>query len=475
MFQIPLRPHQVIAKEFIKTRPNSALFLDCGAGKTLSTLTALYELNEPWHVLIVAPLTVAQSTWQNEILKWDFPLRSKSLILNDREKPLTRKARLKLYDEILDHPPTVWFINRDLFDDLIKNLPIRDGHPVWPFGTLVLDELQSFKSYKSVRHKALEKIKPCVFRTIGLTGTPAPNGLMDLWGQIYALDGGARLGKNITAYRKMFFSPALIINNHPVKWEPLPGAEAEIYRRIADITISIDTPGLNLPTCTINDISVKLSPDERKLYQTLLKQKVLTIDDLKIVPGNAGVMFQKLSQMASGALYTGNLDETKTPKDAQKLKSGQEFIKIHNRKTDICEHIVSTTGSPVMIAFWYATDLLALQERFPDGVVFDGSPKMQRDWNNGKIPLAFVQPASCGLGINIQTGPGHTLVWYTLPSNYEVYYQMNKRFYRDGQKNPVTIHRLITAGTTDVITAHSLEQKHMTEQDLINAVKYATN
>ena len=460
-FNTILKSHQLIAKNFIETRPAAGLFLDCGAGKTLSTLASLYELNEPYHILVVAPKAIAVSTWKKEIKKWGDIFPYTSLIVNEKDKNYSTKIRHQLYQNVLDcSKATVFSINRENFVDLVLNLPENKyGQRVWPFGTVVFDELQSFKSHTSQRMKALQTVRPYMNRVIGLTGTPTPNGLMDLWGEIYALDQGARLGQTITAYRNTFFYPIKYIKNRPVDWAPFPGAKEEIYRRISDIIVSIDTDGLDLPDLIVNDISVHLSPAERKLYDRLRIDKVLEFDGVTITAKQAAGLQQKLSQLASGALYVS--------------KDSKEYIKVHEEKLDICEYIIDNTSSPVLIAYHFKSDLDMLQERFPYGVQITTSSQIQDDWNAGKIPLAFIQPKSCGLGLNLQSGPGHTLVWYTLDFNYEDYYQMNKRLYRPGQTMPVTIHRLITENTIDERVAKALERKEADEQELIDAVKWA--
>ena len=427
---------------------------------TLITLMALWRIQPAGHILVIAPKTVAMSTWQNEIDKWQIPVRTKSLIINERGKELTKKKRLELYDQIPDEPSSMYFINRELFTDLVANLPIREGQRVWPFGTIIVDELQSFKNYTSQRTKALAKVAPLSERFIGLTGTPTPEGLMDLWPEIYFMDSGARLGKNITAYRNRWFKPTMIVNNHPVGWIPLPNAENEIYSLIGDRVVSIENPNLQLTAVTYNDVHIKLSADEMDLYKSFAKESALILDDGKTVTAkNAGQLRIKLTQLASGSVYT-------------ELGNSDSYRVIHERKLDMCEYIVNNTSGGILIAYQFQADRAMLKERFPQAVIFDGSNQMQQDWNQGKIPILLLNPASSGHGLNIQYG-GHTLVWYTTPTNLEYYLQCNARLARQGQPNPVTIHHLIVDGTVDKGNMALIQTKDETENRLIEAVQAA--
>ena len=284
----------------------AGLFLDVGFGKTLTTLATLLELAQKGelhgHILIIAPKAIARSTWIDEMAKWGIQAMTVSLIVNSKGKNLTKNKRLELYQEIETHKPAFYFINRELITDLV-NWHL-DNKKKWPFPTVIIDELQSFKSYSSQRFKALKKIEPQITRFIGLTGTPVPNGLMDLWPEIYLMDGGARLGPNITAYRTTFFDPGLVVKNHVVSWNIKPGAEAEIYRRISDLVISVKNPNLKLPDVTYNDVYCYMTDDETALYKTLMKESVLELQNIRgdsflVEASNAAVLSAKLSQMAS--------------------------------------------------------------------------------------------------------------------------------------------------------------------------------
>ena len=406
----PMHDYQKYAMNFIITHPYCGLFLEMGMGKTYTTLMALCNLNLKSHVLVIAPKNIARSTWIDEIEKWQIPFRTKSLIVKPNGKNFTKKERLAIYQQVLNDPPTVYFINRELIPDLVSNLP------VWPFPNVVIDESQSFKTYNSKRFKALKSIRPFVERMILLTGTPTPNGLMDLWSQIYLLDQGYRLGNFITRFREQYFYPTLYVQGHPVGWKLKSGAETEIYRRISDIVISMKNTKLQLPELTMNDVYVHMDESEMKLYQRMKKDQVLTFDKVGDVTAvNAAVLAAKLSQMASGALYT---DEKRN------------FKIIHKKKLEQVAYILRNLDSPAIIAYHFQSDLIMLENYLKDVGIdayrFDGSPEMVHAWNEGKIPVMLLQPASAGHGLNLQQG-GHTLIWYTMPWSLEEYLQCNAR------------------------------------------------
>lgn len=431
---------------------------------TRITLSALYDLNPTGHVLVIAPINIARSTWIDEIKKWNMPLRYKSLIVNERGKKLTRKKRLELYEKVLDEPPTVYFINRDLVSDLVENAPVRNGRKIWAFPNVVIDEFQSFKSHSSERFKSLAMVRPCIQRLIGLTGTPTPKGLMDLWAEIYLLDGGQRLGKNITEFRNRFFNPGLRVNGVVVNWIPKLGAEEYIYNAISDLVISMKNTNLTLPPVTYNNINVYMDTNEEQLYKTMVRDMVLEVaPGEKVIAANAAVLTAKLSQMASGALYTDDK---------------HNFIKIHSKKLETCEYVINNTSSPVLVAYHFQSDKTMLLEHLHkagiDARAFDGTPEMIHEWNAGNIPVMLLQPASAGHGLNLQDG-GHTLIWYTIPWSLEEYLQTNARLYRQGQQYPVVIHHLLTHGTIDHKILQSINKKDLSQQALLEAVKFVVD
>lgn len=450
----PMHDYQKYAMNFIITHPYCGLFLEMGMGKTYTTLMALCNLNLKSHVLVIAPKNIARSTWIDEIEKWQIPFRTKSLIVKPNGKNFTKKERLAIYQQVLNDPPTVYFINRELIPDLVSNLP------VWPFPNVVIDESQSFKTYNSKRFKALKSIRPFVERMILLTGTPTPNGLMDLWSQIYLLDQGYRLGNFITRFREQYFYPTLYVQGHPVGWELKNGAETEIYRRISDIVISMKNTKLQLPELTMNDVYVHMDESEMKLYQRMKKDQVLTFDKVGDVTAvNAAVLAAKLSQMASGALYT---DEK------------HNFKIIHKKKLEQVAYILRNLDSPAIIAYHFQSDLIMLENYLKDVGIdacrFDGSPEMIHTWNEGKIPVMLLQPASAGHGLNLQQG-GHTLIWYTMPWSLEEYLQCNARLYRQGQSEHTVIHHILCKGTIDERIHNILQKKDASQSALIEAVK----
>lgn len=467
---LQLHDYQKVAKDFLISHPKAGLFLDVGFGKTLTTLATLVELANngqiSGHILIIAPKAIARSTWIDEMDKWGIKANVVSLIVNERGKQLTKAKRIALYEDIENHPASFYFINRELIGDLVKWT--QDNKKPWPFPTVIIDELQSFKSYSSSRFKALKSVEPQIKRFIGLTGTPVPNGLMDLWAEIYLMDGGQRLGKNITAYRNTFFDPGLVINNNVVSWTPKAGAEAYIYKSIEDIVISIQNPNIKLPQVTYNNVYCYMDDNEMALYKSLLKDNVLdTIDDdgneISIEAANAAVLSAKLSQMASGALY---------------LEDTTKYKVIHQRKLEQLQYIIDNTNSNVLVAYHFKSDKEQISKYLTDKGydvrIFDGSPEMIHDWNDKKIPIMLLQPASAGHGINIQDG-GHTLVWYTLPWSLEHYIQTCGRLNRQGQKHPVVIHHLLTYGTIDKRILAAIERKDMSEKALLEAVAATIN
>lgn len=472
-----LPAYQEYAANFIVNTPRCALFFDMGLGKTRITLEALSRIKLPGHVLIVAPKNIARSTWLDEIKKWDYKFNVQSLLVDEKGKDLTKNARHKLYLEAYTNKtPTIYFINREKIPDIVENAPVIDGYPRWCFPIVVIDESQSFKSYNSQRFKSIKEILSCTERFIELTGTPTPNGLMDLWPQIYMLDGGQRLGPTITSYRNEFFIPTLYVQNHPVQWAPKQGAEKRIYDAISPLVISMKNTAIKLPALTINDIPIHMSNLEMRTYKKLMKEKVIEFGNEEITAANAAVLSNKLRQMASGALYLQYDDAT------VKTNGVRPYVVIHQRKLEQCEYIINNTNSPVLIAYEFHSDMDMLLQYFsiqhkkdssvPVPEVFDGSPEMIARWNRREIKVMMIQPQSAGHGLNIQAG-GHTLIWFSMPWSLEHYEQTNARLYRQGQTEPVVIHRLLTLDTVDGDIAHALEKKDCVQENLLKAVKAA--
>lgn len=436
--------YQNYAKDFILANKVSALFLDCGLGKTITTLTAINELMydsfEISKVLIIAPLRVAQSTWKDEIEKWDhLNLLRYSIVVGDE------KERLKALKQNSD----IYIINRENVDWLVTKSGID-----FNFDMLVIDELSSFKSHTSKRFKSLLKIRPYFERVVGLTGTPSSNGLMDLWAEFRVLDLGERLGRYITHYRNEYFLPDKRNGAVIFSYKPQPNAEERIYRRLADMTISMkSTEYLKMPELILNELEINLDEEDQMKYKKFKKEMVMTIQEKEIDAINAASLSNKLIQLANGSIY----DEDK------------KFYEVHNKKLDKLEEIIeSANGKPVLVAYWFKADKERIEKRFKVREIKTADDIKQ--WNMGMINLALIHPASAGHGLNLQSG-GSTLVWFSLTWSLELYQQTNARLYRQGQKDTVVIHHLITKNTIDEDIMKSLKRKDKTQEALMRAVK----
>lgn len=440
-------PHdyQVYATKFIEEHPIAAVLLDMGLGKSIITLSAINDLCldtfEVQKVLVIAPLRVARDTWKAEIEKWEHLKCLKYSIAVGTEAE--RKSALQ-------KPANLYIINRENVGWLIE----QSGLP-FNYDMVVIDELSSFKSHQAKRFRSLMKVRPSVSRMVGLTGTPSSNGLMDLWAEFKLLDMGKRLGRFITHYRDEFFVPDKRNGQVIFSYKPKEGAENEIYRRLSDISVSMkSTDYLKMPECVINEVKVNLSEKETKMYKTLKKDLVLSIANKEIDAINAGALSNKLLQMANGAIY----DENKN------------YIEFHNRKLDALEDLIEqANGKPVLVAYWFKHDLERIKKRF--NVREIKSSMDITDWNNGKIPVAVIHPASAGHGLNIQEG-GSTLIWFGLTWSLELYLQTIARLWRQGQKSKtVVIHHIIANGTIDEQIMTALRKKEITQNALMNAVK----
>lgn len=439
------KPHnyQQFATDFILNQSICCLMLDMGLGKTVITLTALWQLAldsfDVSRVLVIAPKRVAEDTWPKELAKWEHLTGlTSSLVLGsvaERKAALQRKAFL-------------YIINRENVAWLVKN-------HYWDFDMVVIDELSSFKSNKAERFKAMKKVRPMVTRIVGLTGTPAPNTLLDLWPQMYLMDMGQRLGRFIGGFRDRFFLPDKRNREIIYSYKPRKGAEDAIYALISDICISMKAADyLDMPERIDNRIEVSMSPKERKLYDDFQKDMVLSIGDEELDAVNAAVLSNKLLQMANGAVYGED----------------KKVIPIHDRKLDALEDLVeAANGKPLLVAYWYKHDLQRIKARFKNARCID-TAKDINDWNAGQIPLALIHPASAGHGLNLQDG-GCTIVWFGLTWSLELYQQLNARLWRQGQKHTVVIHHIITKGTHDEDVMRALENKDTRQSALIEAVR----
>ena len=401
-------------------------------------------------VLVIAPLRVARDTWSAEIRKWDH-LRDLdvSVIVGDAK---TRTAAI-------NRPAMVYIINRENTKWLVEYYE-KNGRR-WDFDCVVIDELSSFKNHQSQRFKWLRKIRPYVKRWIGLTGTPTSNGLMDLWAEIGILDGGERLGRFIGRYREAYFRPGAM-NPHTgivYQYTIRPGAEEQIYRKISDITISMKALDyLKMPEYVSVSHEVQMSSAERDIYDRMKNDLIIPLEDGDIDAVNAASLSNKLLQMSNGAVYDEN----------------QSVRLIHQRKLEMLEDLIEAANDqPVLVAYWFRHDKARIQEYLKSIGCETREIKESKDiqdWNAGKIPVALIHPASAGHGLNIQDG-GHILIWFGLTWSLELYMQANARLWRQGQKNTVTIHHIITKGTVDEDVMAALEAKDVTQEKLIAAVK----
>lgn len=452
------QPHnyQQYAIEKIIELSACGLFLDMGMGKTVSTLTAIQELMHDYFevtkTLIIAPLRVAKMTWGSEIEKWDHlqDLKLSKVLGSERDRRRALEADADIY--IINRENTEWLVN--LYGR------------AWPFDMVVIDELSSFKSNQSRRFKALRKVRPLIKRIVGLTGTPTPNGLIDLWPQIYLLDRGERLGKTITEYRKNYFDPGQrdwqtgVIYNYVLK----DGAEKAIYKKISDICISMKAEDyLEVPELKEIPVEIELDSKDYRKYKRLETNLLLPLSETEDIEARtAAVLSNKLLQMANGAVY----DETR------------KVHWIHDEKLKALEEIIeAANGKPVIVYYNFKHDLERIKEWFKEVRTLETDADIA-DWNAGKIPILALHPASAGHGLNLQHG-GNIIVWFGLNWSLELYQQANARLHRQGQTSKVTAYLLVTKGTIDEDVVAALANKNSTQDKLLNALKarigYARN
>lgn len=444
--------YQQTAKKWILDNPRCGLLLDMGLGKSVITLTAIRELIDCCDIdnaLVVAPKKVAETTWTSEAGKWDHLSGLKVAKVMG-----TVKQRKQALSEMAD----VYVIGRDNFVWLVG---LYGGQ--LPFDALIIDELTSFKNSKSQRFKAMRIATPTVSRVIGLTGTPAPNGLIDLWGQIYCLDMGERLGKSLTKYRDTYFSSHRW-NNIIVRCEVKKGCEDIIRNRIADICLSMQAKDyLQLPDLLMHTVPVELPPAVRAAYNRFERDKVLEfkqehIDEpSNILANSAAGLMNKLSQFANGAVYDGD--------------GGQHVI--HSEKVDkLAEIVEAANGSSVLVFYQFKHDIPQIVDKLKGYrvEVYQGERQL-RAWNAGEIDVLLAHPASTAYGLNMQQG-GHYIVWFGTGWDLELFQQANARLHRQGQKHPVTVYKLITTGTVDERASASLEGKKVRQQSLLDSLNY---
>lgn len=432
-------------------RKSCGLFLPMGAGKTVTTLTIIQDellLGLVRKVLIIGPVRVVQSTWPDEIRKWDHT-RSLTYSVIAGTPAQRKKALLASAD--------VYLIGKENTAWLTETVGVD-----WDFDMVVVDELSTFKSPKARRFRALRRVLPQVDRFIGLTGTPAPRGVPDLWAQIYLMDRGQRLGRTLTAFRQNYLVPGRRNGMVIYEWNPQPDAESRIYKTIGDICMSLDqSECAELPPVSFLQFRIKMPKSAVEAYRAFKRERVLTIQDDTVLAANAGVLCGQLLQMTSGEIY-------KTDEDGRHVG----IVNLHTEKLAALDDLIdSANGQPVIIFYWFQHERdRILRHLGPRARQLLSAADIQ-DWNNGKIEVLLLHPASAGHGLNLQRG-GHIAVWYTLPNwNLELYEQANARIYRQGQQHPVLIYQILAEGTIDEDMLSALAAKSMTQQALIKALR----
>lgn len=446
-----LHNYQKQAIQHILDHSGCALFLDLGLGKTITTLTAIDELMydrfEIRKVLVIAPKRVAEDTWIREAEQWEHVKHLKlSLVLGsekERKQALWEKA-------------DIYVVNRENVAWIVSYYGKS-----FPFDMVVIDELSSFKNHQSQRFKSLKKVRPQIKRVVGLTGTPSPNGLIDLWSQMYLLDMGERLGKTIGMYRRDYFHAGRSKGHIVYEYKLNKGSDDVIYEKISDICLSMKSEDyLELPEKVIRDVSVQLSSKVQKMYNDFEEEQVLQLLDTEITAVNAAALTTKLLQYAGGAIY----DEDRGVHE------------VHDAKLEALEELVeSINGSPVLIFYTYKHELSRIKKRLKTLKPRElKDPKDIEEWNAGKIQVLLAHPASAGHGLNLQRG-GHNIVWYSTPWSLELYLQANARLYRQGQTKPVMIFRLVAKKTHDTRVIGALKRKNTGQEALMEATKALIN
>ena len=454
MKRTDLHGYQDFCVEFLKTHPEAMLILEMGLGKSAISLTAILDLMfdsfEVSKVLVIAPLRVAKNVWPEEREGWEHAsfLRMSVMVGSAKQR-----------EAALHTPADVYVINRENIKWLVEYLEKR--RKPWPFDMVVIDELSSFKNHQSQRWKALRKVRPQIKRIVGLTGTPAGNGLMDLWAETCIIDGGERLGRFIGRYREAYFKAAGMNPYTGVvfNYVPLPGAEEAIYSRISDITVSMKALDyLDMPEQVMVNHYVDMADDERDAYDSMKNELLVQMDGDTIDAANAAVLSGKLLQMANGAVYN----------DQKEMKV------LHDKKLEMLGDLIEqANGQNVLVAYWFQHDRQRVRE-YLTGLGYAlrdlKSDADIADWNAGKIQIGLISPASAGHGLNIQKG-GHILIWFSMVWSLEMYQQTNARLWRQGQKEVVTLHHILTRDTVDEDVLKALEHKDTTQSSLIAAVK----
>ena len=425
------------------------LLLDMGLGKTSIVLTAVNDMkyNRFWinRTLVIAPKKVAETTWSNETKKWD---HLKLL----RVVPVLGTAAKRI--KALNTPGDIWVINRENVPWLVEYY--RND---WPFDMVVVDESSSFKNHQAKRFKALTWVRKHIKRIVLLTGTPAPNGLIDLWAQIYLLDEGQRLGRKISHFRERYFSPDQRDREHVFSYAPKPGADEAIQGLLGDICVSLKAEDyLELPECIDVTVPVILDSKAKAAYDKFEKEMLLEVDETTIDAGSAAVLTNKLLQFCNGAVYGPD----------------REIVEIHNCKIEVfLELIEGLNGKPALVFYNFQHDLARIKAALRDSdlrIRELNTPQDEMDWNNRQIDVLLAHPASAAYGLNLQDGGNH-VIWFGLNWSLELYQQAVKRLHRQGQTQKVVNHRLAVVGGVDEDVLAALEDKSGTQDRLMEALK----
>lgn len=442
-------PHtyQTRLKDFIIENRYAFLTVDMGLGKTVTTLTAIRELKEDYleaeRVLVIAPKSVAENTWTSECAKWDHLAHLRvSVVMGDE------KRRIKA----LTTPADIYVINRDNVQWLV------DSQIGWPFDTVIIDESSSFKNPQARRFKALRKVRPHIRRMVLLTGTPSPNGHMDLWAQMWLIDMGKRLGRNITSFRSRYFRPGRS-NGHVVyDWILRPGAHEEISELMSDVTVSLKAEDwLEVPDLIETDTRIALTPSERRMYKDFERDQLMSLEGKEVEALTAAALTNKLLQFTGGAMYD----------------TEHGWHEVNDAKLGALDDIIESSGEHAVLVFYqYKHELSRLLARYEalKPVSFSGEPDILQRWNEGKIRLLLCQPASVQYGLNMQQG-GHIIVWYTPTWNLEQYQQANARLHRQGQERPVICYRLVCEDTVDERVVAALAGKDSAQESLLRIIR----
>lgn len=438
--------YQQFAEQFILDNESAGLLLDMGMGKTAVSLTAADKLLNDYFavrkVLVIAPLKPAKETWPPEVKKWDHlkHLRVSMIIGSQPERVAALRQDADIY--IINRENVVWLV------DYYKNK--------WPFDMVIIDELSSFKSSKAQRFRALKKVRKYIKRIVGLTGTPSPNGLLDLWPEMYLLDEGKALGRTLTSYRDTYFVPDKRNATTIFSWKPKEGAEDLIYKKLEGLCISMDAADyLQLPERLFIRHESELSAKAMELYSTLERDTLLPFADGDIDAPTAAVLTNKLLQVAGGAAYDEN--------------GAVKFL--HEDKLEVLDRLIEeANGQPVLVFYAFKHERDRIMVRYPEAVDIKEDSAVTR-WNKGEIPILLAHPASAGHGLNLQEG-GHIAIWYGLPTSLELFQQANKRLHRPGQKKTVLIHIILMKGTFDYkVLEDILTPKEVRQNALLEALK----